>query len=245
MKDDERANMLLKLLTTAMIIHLFEQDKREEEDEDPSTMPGIVGGPERPGDPEPEPKERTESFGDVFKLNKTTDLVMRTLQAAVRFRLAKEMGMLHDDDTGDAVVEPTPFGITFNIKFKKDTTNEQMKYLEMGAELTQSYFHYRLFEKEPSIIQFIEGVDWKDGLADDELVEARQFMEPALQTIVPILHVHFDSIKSHGSDIFNQCIAHLAGLFDSHQKPDSGISIASLFGHKIIADIHVIKINSI
>jgi hypothetical protein len=256
MTDDKKAEMLLKLLTTAMIVHIYEREKIEDLLSDampPHEMPGVVGGPEKPGDPEPE-HVHDENCGhdsdpspEIFSLNKMTDLVMRSLQAAMRYRVAKEIGALHQDQDDEGIVERTPFGVTFTLKFNKDITPEQSKAIEIAAEMTQAYFHYRLFESEPSVQQFIEGVDWEAGLSPKRVNKIRAEMERILQTIGPIMHEHYQDIKEHGNRIFNQSLAYLHELLDNHKK--SAVldltSMLSGMGIKISDNMSIIKISNI
>lgn len=217
MDNDEKAKFLIEVLTAAMLITLHKQGF--EDGHEPSPASGIVGGPP---DKDEEDKRDDKGFGTVFALNKMTDLVMRSIQAAARYRMAVELDMLyweegeeHDDMS---MIEVTPIGVTFSMKFKKNLSQDLLRKIELAADTMRPYAHYRLFEKNPTVSEFLEQVEWRDAIEADpdmnaeDKEEALAFFDSAMPEIVQVLHIHHDSIREHAGRIFDKSLAHLRDI---------------------------------
>lgn len=251
MTEEDRTKLLLEMLVTAMLITL--QKQRDEEEGEPN-MPGLIGGPPDKGEPAPHQKHEPfehSGFGSVKTLNKLTDLMVRSLQAAVRYRVALENNMIFMEEGKEPddmdFLESTPLGVAFSMKFKRPLPDNFMKKLELAADICRSYFHYRLFEKDPTVSGYIEQIEWKDSvetdpdLNDDERVEVMAFFDEAIPDIVQILHLHHDKIMDHSKRVFNKALAMMQEIMQN-PKPLSFRLDALFGGAQIMKASDVIKI---
>lgn len=239
MDNEEKAKFLLEVLTAAMLITLHKQGF--DDDAEPGPGLGIVGGPPDKSDEDKRPKGDEQGFGTVFALNKMTDLVMRSLQAAARYRMADELNMLfweegeeHDDMS---MIQVNSIGVTFNMRFKKNLDGDKLKMIELAADTMRPYAHYRLFEKEPTVSEFLEQIEWRDAIEHDpdisqeEKGEALAFFDNAMPEVVSVLHLHHDSIREHAGRIFDKSLAHLRSILAGDVKR-SNTRLDVLFGIK-------------